>query len=241
MHLRRHIERVKGLIIMKKMKKVLSGIRGFTLIELIVAMTITSIILAPLLYLYYDTQIDYMAARRKIDVQYAMRKSMNSILEDCRAVQTQYVHRDFTKTEADDATKYPAMETLNGLMAFRYDDAGYTSGVKQVTYGVVNNKLYKVTGDYMVLNPVPNITGGIEIFDGDELRGEIPIGGFTINKYSTNPADPTYITKINNNVVEQYDTFNVAMTFNPKKIGRIEIAPVTVTSGLVPRFNMDIR
>lgn len=114
---------------MKRIGRIISNNKGFTLIELIAATIIMSVIMIPLLYMFFDTQKDNNLKMQEANAQYDTNKVITAIMDDLKkAESTTYNNKPSIQINTDNIL---IIRTSSGSIA----------------YGLNGNKLYKETSN----------------------------------------------------------------------------------------------
>lgn len=207
--------------------------KGMTLIELITVMTITGIILVPILNMFYNSQKEYVYGKNVITTQSQMSMAMKVIIESLREVESEEV----AKNVINNADNSVAVRNVPSIQFIEEKDGtgnlvrtkvvartNYPAGKeKQVGYEyIAADKVLKMYQDNI------NNTGG---YDSNgkliNLNFEFTVG--TGTEVLKNVEGFSIVKNIN-------DTYTLTITARPKKVMGKVFNPITLTNSFIPRY-----
>lgn len=127
---------------MKKMSEALYGNRGYTLIEIIIVVIMLSVISSPILYYFYNSQIETAANERLANAQGQANTAVRLILDDLRKVDASTTNLGLASVEVGIIGGGSTTDTI----IIRFSDTN------QEVFGVYNKILYKYTNNSIDMN-----------------------------------------------------------------------------------------
>ena len=166
---------------MNLLKKKSANNIGMTLVELIVVVTILGIISGPIIYMFFDSQIQYQADSKIIASQKQINQSLQSMLDDFRNVGSPTVGGN-NSIEIQTPSKF----------IIRYLNSGGV--LQQIVYASISGKIYKYTntsGIFVTLTSISDATiqtGRVLVDDVTDYSITNSITNYTIT-VSADPPD----------------------------------------------------
>lgn len=196
--------------------------KGFTMVELIVVIIIIGVISGPLMYLFYDTQKDYIANMNKIDSQTKVDKTIKGIIEDLRQVESsEYISSTIPSIELFNGSSNTVITTVgtkcDGVVA-RTLDSSNAPKIVAYKYDSTAKVIYKYKS-----NGVTNIIGR-DTTSGIKIT-------LPANKETVLDNVDSFSIEINANGV-----YIISAVATPKAVGNVSTPSITITNKFIPRY-----